>query len=209
VDSPFVTWEGFVVDTDEQYRINAHGLLMESRRVDGAHWARRLDGERPWAQVPSDEPINLRILLRGDEMSAEHDGHDWVVTLHFDDVDVLAALTHIPSTGPTTARVTVSGGFVTDIILRLHRDADAHMWFWDHGAHVVVHHPVRPDSSGYRRSRHPAAIGAGDDDVGGHRPRSFRPAAETASSVAARCRRDSPPPPTSARSSPDAKSSIC
>jgi hypothetical protein len=113
-------------------------------------------------------------------MSAEHDGHDWVVTLHFDDVDVLAALTHIPSTGPTTARVTVSGGFVTDIILRLHRDADAHMWFWDHGAHVVV-----------------------------HRPRSFRPAAETASSVAARCRRDSPPPPTSARSSPDAKSSIC
>ena len=180
VDGPLVTWVGFVVDADEQYRISTHGLLIESRRVDGVHWARRLDVDEPWARVPSDEPIDLNVLLRGDEVAAEHIGDQWVVTLQFDDVDVLAALTHIPSTGPTTARVTLSGGFVTDVDLRLSGDAGAHVWFWDHGADVVV-----------------------------HRPRSAGTASEPTSSIAGRCRRDSPPPPTSARSSPDAKSSTC
>jgi hypothetical protein len=180
VDGPLVTWVGFVVDTDEQYRITTHGLLIESRRVDGLHWARRLDVDGPWARVPSDEPVNLNILLSGDEIAAEHVGDQWVVTLHFDDVDVLAALTHIPSTGPTTARVTLSDGFVTDVVLRLDGDAGAHLWFWDHGADVVV-----------------------------HRPRSAGTTADPTASIADRCRRDSPPPPTSARSSPDAKSSTC
>src|SRR5262249_59054625 len=41
-DDPMVTWEGIVVDGDEQYTIHTFGMLIESRRIHGASWARQL-----------------------------------------------------------------------------------------------------------------------------------------------------------------------
>jgi hypothetical protein len=137
LQAPLVTWEGVVVDGDEQYIIQTQGMLIESRRINGASWARRLDTGEPWMKVPSDHPIDLTALLLGRDVHAERLGDDWRIRLRFDDVDVLAALTHIPSTGPTTAEVTLRGGAIADVTLQL-RGANARVSFSGYGEALSI-----------------------------------------------------------------------
>ena len=70
----------------------------------------------------------------------------WAVTLKFQDTDVLYALTHIPSTGPTTAHINIDDNDnALDIHLQLAGSADAIVSLTDFGAAVRVE-PV-PGSS--------------------------------------------------------------
>jgi hypothetical protein len=60
------------------------------------------------------------------------------VTLLFDGVDVLAALTHIRSVGVTTAIVDISNGLVETISLHFADASQASMTYWDYGAQLAV-----------------------------------------------------------------------
>lgn len=138
VSTPAVEWKGFVVGADEQYIIKTAGLVIDSRRIGGVHWARRLEHLEPWLTAPSAAAMDLGVLLRGVEQHAEHrDGH-WRITLHFDQVDVLAALAHIPSTGPTTADVMLEDGVLVEVALHLGGKARADISFSDYGANVRI-----------------------------------------------------------------------
>jgi hypothetical protein len=97
-------------------------------------------------RAPSDRPISLAVLLRGNEVHTKHDGDEWSVELRFHDVDVLDALAHIPSTGPSTAVVTLRGGVIADVALHLGGGADARISFWDYGSGLAIG-PVDPSSS--------------------------------------------------------------
>ena len=145
VPGPLATWDGIVVDGDEQYTIHTYGMLIESRRINGASWARRLDTAEPWMKVPSDHPIDLTALLLGSDVHAEHSGDDWRSTLRFDGVDVLAALTHIPSTGPSTAVVSLRGGAIAEVTLQL-RGANARISFSSYGEALSIG-PIPPSTS--------------------------------------------------------------
>jgi hypothetical protein len=145
IHGPLVAWDGIVVDGDEQYTIHTLGMLIESRRINGASWARRLDTGEPWMKVPSDHPIDLTALLLGTEAHTEQSGDDWRITLRFDHVDVLAALTHIPSTGPSTAVVRLSEGAIAEVTLQL-RGADARISFSSYGENLSIE-PIPPSAS--------------------------------------------------------------
>jgi hypothetical protein len=131
-----VGWRGFVDGADEQYVIRAQGLPLESRRVDGSSWARPVDPPGPWRQVAYDGPFDLEVPTRGVVESVEHDD-DWSVTLRFQEIDVLSALAHIPSTGPTTARITIEEAAL-DIELWLGGQANATVTLTDFGAVLDV-----------------------------------------------------------------------
>jgi hypothetical protein len=137
VGFPLVQWQGVVNGQDEQYLIRANGLLIESRRVNRTSWARRLDPPEPWQRVPYDSPLDLTVLTRGTIESVEHD-RVWTITLRFEDVDVLAAMTHIPSVGPTTAEVTVEHDVLTNVALHLGDHADAEISLSEFGAPLRV-----------------------------------------------------------------------
>jgi hypothetical protein len=138
VSSPAVEWKGFVVGTDEEYVIKAAGLLIDSRRLNGVHWARRLEPLETWLTAPAGAPIDPGVLLRGVEQRAEHRGGQWRITLHFDQVDVLAALSHIPSTGPTTADVALDDDALVEVTLHLGGNAHADISFGDYGANLTI-----------------------------------------------------------------------
>jgi hypothetical protein len=146
IDGPLLSWDGFVAGRDEQYVINTHGMLIESRRTKGANWARRVDAVEQWMRVPTDEPFDLAVLLRGREERVERDADGLVVTLRFDEIDVLAALTHIPSVGPTTARVTLRDGVIAAVVLELDGGARADITFREYGVEAAVKPP--PVSNG-------------------------------------------------------------
>jgi hypothetical protein len=148
----FLSWEGFVAGSDEQYRMTTGGSVFESRRIAGTGWRRRLDPPEPWTEFPYDNPIDLTVLLRGTTDGVEHGEGSYTVTLQFVDVDVLRALTHAPSTGPTTAEVSLSGDVMRSITLHVAGGVTAELVLWDHGAAVAVD----PVEAGPPRRRAPA-----------------------------------------------------
>ena len=133
-----VGWEGIVVGTDEQYRVAAMGMVIDARRIDGLVWGRPVDRSQPWVSVPSDGSFDLGVLLRGhvDSFTTVDDAQR--IELRFAGVDVLHALSHVPSTGPTTATVTIQSGFVTEVDLRLPSEVSARVELWDYGAPLTV-----------------------------------------------------------------------
>ena len=133
-----VGWEGVVVGTDEQYRVAAMGMVIDARRIDGIVWGRPVDRSQPWVSVPSDRSFDLGVLLRGhvDSFTTVDDGQR--IELRFAGVDVLHALSHVPSAGPTTATVTIHSGFVTELDLRLSNDVSARIELWDYGAPLTI-----------------------------------------------------------------------
>ena len=137
-----VAWDGFVAGRNEQYVTHALGLVIESRRVDGTTWARRLDQEDSWAQAPPDAPLDLDVLLRGHDVHSRRDAGGWRITLSFTNVDVLVALTHIPSVGPSTAEVVVTAELISDVSLQLGDGAQARLHFADYGAALTVTAPT-------------------------------------------------------------------
>jgi hypothetical protein len=136
--SPAVDWKGFVVGADEQYIIRAAGLLIDSRRIGGVVWARRLEPVEPWLSAQATAPIDPSVLLLGVQQDAEHRGGRSRISLHFDHVDVLAALAHIPSAGPTTAQVTLEEGVLVEVVLQLGGNAHADISFSDYGATLSI-----------------------------------------------------------------------
>ena len=136
-----LTWEGFVAGGNEQYVTHAMGLVIESRRIDGVSWVHRLDEDDPWIQAPADRPLDLDVLLQGRDVQSRRDGDEWRITLRYTGVDVLAALTHIPSVGPATAEVVVALDVISDVSLRLNGDAQARLHFTDYGATLTVTSP--------------------------------------------------------------------
>jgi len=149
---PIVAWEGFVVGSDEQLTSHAGGLLIESRKIGGRSWGRRLDPTGPWAEVRYEGPIDVSVLLRGRPEKVEHTDDSWSITLQFTGTDVLRALTHVPSVGPTTARVTLIDGVLSEVTLELGGNVTAHVEFWDFGAPLDIEPVALP-------LRTPARIG--------------------------------------------------
>jgi hypothetical protein len=138
-----VMWEGFVAGRNEQYVTHALGLVIESRRIDGVTWAHRLDEPDGWTQAPPDAPLDLDVLLRGHDVHSYRDGNAWRITLNYTDVDVLVALTHIPSVGPITAEVTVAPDLISEVSLGLNGGAHARLHLTDYGASLTVSPPAR------------------------------------------------------------------
>ena len=135
---PMVAWEGVVVGSDEQLTTHAGGLLIENRRIGGRSWGRRLDPTGPWAEVRYDGSIDLSVLLRGQLVQVEHTDGQWLLTLQFTGTDVLRALTHVPSVGPTTAHVTLIDGVLSEVTLDLAGHVTAHIGLWDFGAPLDI-----------------------------------------------------------------------
>jgi hypothetical protein len=138
IDGPVISWEGIVVGRDEQYLIETNGLRMDSRRVDGVHWARRLDPDGPWTTVPPDGPMDLAALLQGSDVRSQALDDGWLISLRFHDLDILEALTHVPSAGPTDAEVTLTDGTISQVALDLAGGARAAIALWDYGATLAV-----------------------------------------------------------------------
>jgi hypothetical protein len=135
---PLLSWDGIVVGGDEQYILHTLGRVIDSRRIGGRNWWRPLGSSEPWKLAPADTPLDLAVLLRGEVVAARHKGDRWALTLHFHDVDVLAALTHVPSAGPTTAEVTLVDDRITAVTLRLSAFGGAELSFRDHGASLSI-----------------------------------------------------------------------
>ena len=135
---PIVAWEGVVVGSDEELRTQASGMVIESRRIGGRSWGRRLDPTGPWAEVPYDGAMDLRVLLRGRLGHVEHTDDSWLITLQFTDTDVLRALTHVPSVGPTTAHVRLVDGVLSDVTLELDGHISARVELWDFGTPLSI-----------------------------------------------------------------------
>ena len=53
---PIVAWEGVVVGSDEELTTQASGMLIESRRIGGRSWGRRLDPTGPWGKSATTGP---------------------------------------------------------------------------------------------------------------------------------------------------------
>ena len=135
---PIVAWEGVVVGSDEELTTQASGMLIESRRVGGRTWGRRLEPTGPWAEVPYDGAMDLSVLLRGRLEQVEHTDDSWLITLEFADTDVLRALTHVPSVGPTTAHVRLVDGVLSDVTLELAGHISARVELSDFGAGLSI-----------------------------------------------------------------------
>ena len=134
-----VLWEGRVVGNDEQYCRWAMGMLIDERRIAGVAWGRPVDRSQPWTSVASDGSFDLGVLLEGDVTASTMTEDHTVVRLHFTGDDVLRALSHIPSTGPTDATVTIQAGLITDIDLQQFPGATpAHIELWDYATPLVV-----------------------------------------------------------------------
>jgi hypothetical protein len=133
-----LSWEGIVVGDDEQYHMAAMGTTLDVRRIDGVAWARSLDGSGPWNRAPSDGSLDLGVLLHGELSSAETIDDHRLVQLRFAGEDVLQSLSHIPSTGPAQASVTIRSGYIAEIELRFQGDAIAHIELWDYGEPLTV-----------------------------------------------------------------------
>ena len=88
--------------------------------------------------MPSDGSFDLAVLLDGEVRSCHVTPDHRVLQLQFTEQDVLRALTHIPSVGPTEATVSIEYGFITDIELRLDGGMTAWIELWDYGAPLVV-----------------------------------------------------------------------
>ncbi len=124
------------------------GMQLDERRIDGIAWGRPVDGSQPWISVPSDGYFDLGALLRGEVTSSTGtDGHA-VVQLHFTD-DVLRALAHIPSVGPTDATVSIESGLISESDLQLHGGLRAHIELGDYAKPLTVE-PVERVSSAHR-----------------------------------------------------------
>src|SRR5690242_7813743 len=150
-----VRWEGFVVGADEQYVIQAAGLVMDSRRIAGVSWGRTRDSTEAWTTVPYDAPVDLGVLHRGRLVDPTRGADGATLTLAFHDVDVLRALTHIPSVGDTTAQVDLHNGTVARVLLSLGRSTRAELEFWDYG--VALH--VDPVPSATETAPRPSGSG--------------------------------------------------
>jgi hypothetical protein len=135
---PLLSWEGIVDGDDEQYVLHAVGRIIDSRRIAGQNWWRPLGSSEPWKLAPADAPFDLGVLLRGEVVAARDEDDRWTLTLHFADVDVLAALTHVPSAGSTTAEVTIVNDRVAEVALRLSGFGNAQLSFWDYGTDVSI-----------------------------------------------------------------------
>jgi hypothetical protein len=135
---PAMVWEGVVVGTDEQAKTRTAGLVIESRRVGGRSWGRRADGDGSWMEVAYDGPIDLGVLLQGDSRRIDRQDDGWSITLDFHGVDILRALTHVPSTGATTATVTLHDDTIAQVTLELPGAVTARLDIWDYGGPVAV-----------------------------------------------------------------------
>jgi hypothetical protein len=127
--APLVQWTAVVFGSDELRTTLTGGMLIESRRLDGQLWARRIDQPEPWARIPADDPLDLTKLLAGEIHRVDRDDDSCVITLQYDDVDVLGALTHIPSTGPTSAEVTIVDDQLVGVALDINGHATATVAF--------------------------------------------------------------------------------
>ena len=65
-------------------------------------------------------------------------GDAWIVTLRFEDANVLGALAHFRSEGSTTAVITPRGDAIERITLRLENGVSANIAYWDYGAALTV-----------------------------------------------------------------------
>jgi hypothetical protein len=137
-EASLVSRDGVIVGDDEQFQVNAMGMLIDERRIDGVAWGRPSDGSRPWISVPSDGSFDLTVLLDGKIASSRVARDHGVLELRFTDQDVLRALTHIPSVGPTAATLRIQSGYITDIELRLDGGTMAWIELWDYGARLAV-----------------------------------------------------------------------
>ena len=135
---PIVSWAGIVVGIDEQAVATSGGITYESRRVGGVLWTRRLDPRGPWIQLPLDQPLDLTALSRGSEVSTELRDGRWVVEVAYEGVDVLRALTHIPSAGLSTAEITLEDRELAAVVVRLGNGAAARLAYSDFGADLTV-----------------------------------------------------------------------
>jgi hypothetical protein len=135
---PLLSWDGIVVGNDEQYILHTVGRVIDSRRIAGRNWWRPPGSSEPWKLAPADTPLDVAVLLRGEVVAARHEDDRWALTLHFHGVDVLAALTHVPSAGPTTAEVILVDDRITAVTLRLSAFGRAELSFWDHGASLTI-----------------------------------------------------------------------
>jgi hypothetical protein len=131
-------WRGVVVGRDEAYISDINGLLIESRRIGGVSWGRKVGSSEPWIQAPSDGSINMGVLLEGTDVHSQRQGDDWLVTLRFAGIDVLGALSHIPSTGPSDVGVTIRGDLITHVSVILRANAMAELSLSDYGAALVI-----------------------------------------------------------------------
>lgn len=125
----------------EHYQVAGMGSLIDERRIDGIVWARPLDGSRPWISARSSEAIDLGVLRNGQISSSTTTDHGQVIELGFTNHDVLRALSHIPSTGPTTATVTIAAGFVASIDLQFRGATSAHIELSDYGLPLAIDDP--------------------------------------------------------------------
>ena len=72
----------------------------------------------------------------------------WVVELAYKDVDVLQALTHIPSAGPSAVEVTVDDQEIATVVVRLGNGVTARLAYADFGADLTVEPVTTPVTSG-------------------------------------------------------------
>jgi hypothetical protein len=129
---PLVQWTAVLTGSEERTTTRIGAILIESRRSDGHLWARRIDQPEPWSEFPADNPLDITALLAGVIDHVEHhDDATWVITLHYDDIDVLAALTHVPSTGPTTAKVTIDDNRLKAVTVDVNGHSTATVTFAD------------------------------------------------------------------------------
>ncbi len=133
------SWEGFVAGRDEQYIVRYLGMTIDSRRLDGVHHARRIDEPDDWDVIPADAGLDPGVLLQADEVTATDD--ESTLVLHFAAVDVLKALARVPSHGPTTVRVRLRDGLISEVGIEVSGGATATIAYWDYGADLTVAPP--------------------------------------------------------------------
>ena len=143
---PIVEWDAVVVDHDERSVTSTGGLLIETRRIGTATWTRRADQPDAWQQVAGDHPLELATLLDGRVVARHEQPGTLTLTIAYDHTDLLDALTHIPSTGSTTADVTVIDGVLANVTIHLAGNVTAQLSFSDYGRETTIEPPSVPGS---------------------------------------------------------------